>query len=104
MSNNKNNPDQAKKRGRRKTKVGVVTSDRMNKTIIVKTERLVKHPKYGKYVRRWTKFWAHDEDNLAKIGDKVLISETRPLSKKKRWRLVSILEGPEEVKVEKDSA
>jgi len=64
----------------------------------------VKHPKYGKYVRRWTKFWAHDEDNLAKIGDKVLISETRPLSKKKRWRLVSILEGPEEVKVEKDSA
>ena len=55
-----------KARGRRKTKIGIVTSDRMNKTIIVKTERLVKHPRYGKYVRRWTKFWAHDEDNLAK--------------------------------------
>jgi len=84
------------KRGRRKTKIGIVTSNKMNKTIIVKTERLVKHPKYGKYVRRWTKYWAHDEDNLANIGDKVLIMETKPLSKKKRWRLVSILEGPQD--------
>ncbi len=91
-------------RGRRKTKIGIVTSDRMNKTIIVKTERLVKHPRYGKYVRRWTKFWAHDEDNLAKIGDRVLIAETRPLSKNKRWRLVSILEGPEEGNTGKNSA
>ena len=74
-------------RRRRKTKIGVVTSNKMNKTIIVKTERLVKHSKYGKYVKRWTKFWAHDEDNLANIGDRVLIMETRPLSKKKRWRL-----------------
>jgi len=96
-------PDR-KPRGRRKTKIGIVTSDRMNKTIIVKTERLVKHPRYGKYVRRWTKFWAHDEDNLAKIGDRVLIAETRPLSKNKRWRLVSILEGPEEGKTGKNSA
>jgi small subunit ribosomal protein S17 len=93
-----------KKRGRRKTKIGIVTSNRMNKTIVVKTERLVKHPRYGKYVRRWTKFWAHDEDNLANVGDRVLIQETKPLSKKKRWRLVSILEGPERVEPEKDSA
>ena len=92
------------KRGRRKTKIGVVTSNKMNKTIIVKTERLVKHPKYGKYVRRWTKYWAHDEDNLANIGDKVLIMETKPLSKKKRWRLVSILEGPEDTVSERNSA
>jgi len=76
----------------------------MNKTIIVKTERLVKHPRYGKYVRRWTKFWAHDEDNLAKIGDRVLIAETRPLSKNKRWRLVSILEGPQEGNTGRNSA
>jgi small subunit ribosomal protein S17 len=76
----------------------------MNKTIVVKTARLVKHPRYGKYVRRWTKFWAHDEDNLANVGDRVLIQETKPLSKKKRWRLVSILEGPERVEPEKDSA
>ena len=93
-----------RKRGRRKTRIGIVTSNRMNKTIIVKTERLVKHPKYGKYVRRWTKYWAHDEDNLANVGDKVLITETRPLSKKKRWRLVSILEGPEGIQTEKNSA
>lgn len=93
-----------RKRGRRKTKVGIVTSNKMSKTIIVKTERLVKHPRYGKYVKRWTKYWAHDEDNLANVGDKVLIKETRPLSKKKRWRLVSILEGPEGVSVERNTA
>ena len=93
-----------RKRGRRKTKVGIVTSNRMNKTIVVKTQRLVKHPRYGKYVKRWTKFWAHDEDNLANVGDRVLIQETKPLSKKKRWRLVSILEGPEKVGPEKDTA
>lgn len=93
-----------RERGRRKTKVGIVTCNRMNKTIIVKTERLVKHPRYGKYVRRWTKFWAHDEDNLAKIGDRVLIAETRPLSKNKRWRLVSILEGPQEGNTGRNSA
>ncbi len=93
-----------KKRGRRKTKVGIVTSNKMNKTIIVKTERLVKHPKYGKYVRRWTKYWAHDEDNLANVGDKVLIMETRPLSKKKRWRLISILEGPDSSLAGRNSA
>ena len=93
-----------RKRGRRKTKVGVVTSNKMSKTIIVKTERLVKHPRYGKYVKRWTTYWAHDEDNLANVGDKVLIKETRPLSKKKRWRLVSILEGPEGAPVERNTA
>ena len=93
-----------KKRGRRKTKTGIVISNRMNKTIIVKVERLVKHPRYGKYVRRWTKFWAHDEDNIANEGDKVLIAETRPLSKNKRWRLVSILEAAEATAHNKGSA
>jgi small subunit ribosomal protein S17 len=96
--------EKKRKRGRRKAKVGIVTSNRMNKTIIVKTERLVKHPRYGKYVKRWTKYWAHDEDNLANVGDKVLIKETKPLSKKKRWRLVSILEGPEKPLAERSSA
>ena len=101
-------PEKEKKaRGSRKTKTGIVTSNKMNKTIIVKVERLIKHPIYGKYVKRWTKFWAHDEDNIANIGDKVLIKETRPLSKKKRWRLVSILEGASGIQglgVEKDTA
>jgi len=82
-----------KARGKRKTKIGIVTSNKMNKTIIVKVDRLIKHPVYGKYVKRWTKYWVHDEDNLANMGDRVLIKETKPLSKKKRWRLVSILEG-----------
>lgn len=99
-----NEQAQKSKRGRRKTKVGIVTSNRMNKTIVVKVERLVKHPRYGKYVRRWTKFWAHDEDNIANVGDRVKIAQTRPLSKKKRWRLVSILEGPKEILAGKGSA
>jgi small subunit ribosomal protein S17 len=81
------------KQRQKKVKIGVVTSNRMNKTIIVRTERIERHPRYGKYVRGWTRFWAHDEDNRAQIGDKVKIMETRPLSKKKRWRLVDIIEG-----------
>ncbi len=83
-------------RGRRKTEVGVVVSDKMDKTVVVRVERLVQHPKYGKVMRRHTKFYAHDERNECKVGDRVLIIETRPLSKLKRWRVVRILEKAEE--------
>ncbi len=79
-------------RGHRKTEIGVVVSDKMDKTVVVRVERLVQHPKYGKVIRRFTKFYAHDEKNECKVGDKVLIIETRPLSKLKRWRVVRILE------------
>ncbi|MDH6238027.1 30S ribosomal protein S17 [Cryobacterium sp. CG_9.6] len=79
-------------RGYRKTLRGYVTSDKMNKTIIVVVEDRVKHPLYGKVIRRTSKLKAHDEANTAGIGDLVLISETRPLSASKRWRLVEILE------------
>ena len=81
-----------KERGRRKVKIGIVTSDKMDKTITVVIKRLVKHPKYRKYIRRITKLKAHDEKNQAKIGDRVEIMETRPLSKTKHWRLVRVLE------------
>jgi len=80
-----------KKIDRRKTVIGVVTSNKMFKTITVKSEKLVKHPKYGKFVRRVTTYKAHDEENKVSIGDKVEIAETRPLSKTKRWRLVRIV-------------
>jgi len=79
-------------RNLRKEKVGVVTSDKMDKTITVTIERKVKHPIYGKYIKTTKKFKAHDEKNDAKQGDTVKISETRPLSKTKRWRLVEVLE------------
>jgi small subunit ribosomal protein S17 len=75
----------------RKTRVGVVTSDKMNKTIVVEVERRVPHPRFKKIVRRTSTFHAHDEKEEAKIGDKVCIMETRPLSKTKRWRLIEIL-------------
>lgn len=75
-----------------KTVVGKVASDRMNKTISVRCDRLVKHPLYGKYVRRWTVYKAHDEENQARVGDTVQIMATRPLSKTKSWRLVRVLE------------
>jgi small subunit ribosomal protein S17 len=84
---------ETKKVSRRKTVNGVVTSNKMSKTITVKSEKLVKHPKYGKFVRRVTAYKAHDEENKASIGDKVEIAETRPLSKTKRWRLVGIVKG-----------
>ena len=87
-------PAEAASEGRdslRKTRVGVVTSDKMNKTIVVEVERRVPHPRFKKIVRRTTKFHAHDEKEEAKIGDKVRIMETRPLSKTKRWRLVEVL-------------
>ena len=79
-------------RNLRKTRVGKVVSDKMDKTIVVMIEDNVKHPLYGKIVKRSMKLKAHDENNECKIGDKVEIMETRPLSKDKRWRLVEIIE------------
>jgi small subunit ribosomal protein S17 len=78
--------------GKRKTKVGRVVSDRMDKTIVVSVERLARHPLYKRVIRLTTKFKAHDETNDARIGDTVLIEESRPLSSTKRWRLVSIIQ------------
>ncbi|ODS33789.1 MAG: 30S ribosomal protein S17 [Candidatus Scalindua rubra] len=80
-----------KKRSKRKTVIGVVTSDKMLKTITVQSEKLVKHPRYGKYVKRVTAYKAHDEENKASNGNKVEIAETRPLSKTKRWKLVRVV-------------
>jgi small subunit ribosomal protein S17 len=79
-------------RNLRKTKIGVVTSNKMAKTITVSVERKVKHPIYGKFVKKTTKFHAHDDKNECSIGDIVRIMETRPLSKTKRWRLVEVVE------------
>ena len=79
-------------RNLRQTRIGVVTSNRMAKTIIVAVERKVKHPIYGKFVKKTTKFHAHDEKDECSIGDLVKIMETRPLSRTKRWRLVEIVE------------
>ncbi len=76
----------------RKTRIGVVTSNKMEKTITVAVERKVKHPIYGKFVKKTTKFHAHDDKNECSIGDVVKIMETRPLSKTKRWRLVEVVE------------
>ena len=75
----------------RKTRTGVVVSDAMDKTLVVSVERRITHPVYGKIMRRSKKYYAHDENNEAKKGDKVSIEETRPLSKTKRWRLVEVL-------------
>ena len=80
------------KRNLRKERIGVVTSDKMQKSIVVAVERKVKHPKYGKFVKKTTKFVAHDENNDCHVGDTVRIMETRPLSKSKNWRLVEIIE------------
>ncbi len=79
-------------RNLRKERVGVVTSNKMDKSITVKVERKEKHPIYGKFVKKTTKFAAHDENNDCGIGDTVKIMETRPLSKNKRWRLVEVIE------------
>lgn len=79
-------------RNRRKTKVGLVVSDKMDKTIVVAVEDFVRHSLYGKAVKRTKKFKAHDENNECNTGDKVRIMETRPLSKDKRWRLVNVIE------------
>lgn len=82
---------EAGKRGRRAEKVGIVASDKMEKTIVVRVDRLIKHPKYRRYVRRTSKFMAHDELG-ATVGDKVRIVETRPLSARKRWRVIEIVQ------------
>ncbi|MCD6436093.1 MAG: 30S ribosomal protein S17 [Clostridiales bacterium] len=79
-------------RGLRKTRIGRVVSDKMDKTIVVKVEEFIRHPMYSKRVKRTNKFKAHDELNACGIGDKVKIMETRPLSRDKRWRLVEIIE------------
>jgi small subunit ribosomal protein S17 len=79
-------------RNLRKTRIGVVSSNKMDKSIVVTVERKVKHPLYGKFVKKSTKFHAHDEKNECSIGDTVRIMETRPLSKTKRWRLVEVVE------------
>lgn len=82
----------AVKRGRRKTRVGKVVSNKMDKSIIVAIERRIIHPIYKKYFKKTTKFMAHDQNNVANIGDIVKIMETRPLSARKRWRLVEVIE------------
>ncbi len=91
---------QKTRRGRRKERIGVVVSNKMDKTITVAVERLVKHPLYGKYIKRTTKLMAHDENNEANEGDIVRIMETRPLSKHKRWRLVEIIERAKKIERE----
>ncbi len=78
-------------RGRRKVRRGIVVSDKMQKTITVKVERQILHPMYKKFIKRSKTFFAHDEENTARVGDFVQIVETRPLSKNKRWRLDSII-------------
>ncbi len=81
-----------KKRGIRRQVVGTVISDKMDKTVVVQVERLVKHGVYKKYVRRRSKFAAHDGNNTSQNGDKVIITETRPLSRTKRWRVSKVVE------------
>ncbi|MEX1202466.1 MAG: 30S ribosomal protein S17 [Ferruginibacter sp.] len=79
-------------RNLRKTRVGIVSSNKMDKTITVKVERKIKHPLYGKFLKKTTSFHAHDEKNECNIGDTVKIMESRPMSKTKRWRLVEVVE------------
>ena len=78
-------------RGKRKTQVGVVVSDKMDKTVVVKVERIVKHPLYNKFIKLSAKYKAHDDENRCKVGDRVTIVESRPLSKDKRWKVREIL-------------
>ncbi|MGF1534053.1 MAG: 30S ribosomal protein S17 [Bernardetiaceae bacterium] len=85
-------PESPKPRNARKERIGLVVSNKMEATITVAVERKIKHPIYGKFIKRTTKFMAHDAENACNIGDRVRIMETRPLSKRKRWRLVEILE------------
>ncbi len=84
--------EEKKERNLRKERIGLVVSNKMNKTIVVAEKRKVKHPIYGKFINKTTKFYVHDETNTCNIGDKVRIMETRPLSKQKCWRLVEIIE------------
>ena len=82
-----------KKRGLRRTLEGYVVSNKLDKTVVVRVERLVQDPRYKKYVRRYAKFMAHDESNSCKLGDRVSIIEHRPISKRKRWKVQSTLSG-----------
>ena len=82
-------------RGHRRVEEGIVVSAKMNKTLSIDVVRLKKHPKYGKFYREKTRFYAHDENNEAQAGDRVRITETRPLSKTKRWRLLAVLKHTE---------
>ena len=90
MSENQN------KRGHRKERVGEVISNKMDKTIVVRVERRFPHPRWRKVVTSYSRFYAHDEKNEANVGDRVRIQETRPISKSKRWRLVSVVDRNEE--------
>src|SRR5262245_61580280 len=99
-----NETQKAEPRGKRRTEVGIVTSDKMNKTRRVEIPRLVKHPRYGKYIKRRTVCYMHDEKNESRVGDTVQIMEVRPLSKQKTWRLVSILKkAPEQAVAPSDA-
>jgi small subunit ribosomal protein S17 len=80
-------------KSKRKTNTGTIISDKMQKTVVVSVERTIKHPKYGKVIKRSKKFYAHNENEALKVGDKVVIRETRPLSKLKRWRVVEKVEA-----------
>ena len=82
----------AKSRGYRKTREGLVVSDKMDKTVVVEVEDRVKHPKYGKVIRRTKRYKAHDAENACGVGDRVLLTETRPLSATKRWRVSQVIE------------
>lgn len=84
-------------RNNRKTQTGKVVSDKMDKTVVVAIETLVRHPLYGKIIKRTRKFKAHDAENACRLGDKVRVMETRPLSKEKRWRVVEILEREHQI-------
>ena len=81
-----------KKRGNRRQVIGVIVSNKMDKTVVVQVERLVRHPLYKKFIRRCSNFMAHDTENECQIGDRVMITESRPLSKTKRWRVSRIIE------------
>lgn len=99
-----NQMEETNKRNTRKVLVGIVTSDKMNKTRRVAVPRLAKHAKYGKYLHRQTVCYAHDEKNESKLGDRVEIMSSRPLSKLKRWRLVRVVSAGAEAKTEPNAA
>ena len=82
----------AKERGSRKVRIGIVVSDKMDKTVVVRVDQTIKHPTYKKYIKRQVTFKAHDAENACGVGDKVLLVESRPLSRDKRWRVREILE------------
>ncbi|HLT92607.1 MAG TPA: 30S ribosomal protein S17 [Woeseiaceae bacterium] len=92
MNDQSAQPEQVREKVRQRPTIGRVVSDRMDKTVAVAIERLIKHPVYGKYVRRTSKVLAHDENNECKTGDRVAIRECRPISRRKSWRVVSIVE------------